>query len=196
MIQTNYQERIHQEIDNEYRQKKQQREEIKSQCVRWLARFDTKYHLTLNFPKDTNEYWTRRLLNQSLKHLNRSIYKDRYSRGESYLEGFAVRERTFAMNTDHYHILIHDGPFVPGALAIENRMRKQVEYTKRNSIRGLRKNHLAGYKLQPYINEGNDGLENYLTKQFEWLSNPVQKAHDAIGILGSGEVMFGRFSFN
>lgn len=186
------QERIHQQIDIECRKKKQAREEIKSQHVKWLASFDTKHHLTLTFPKDTNEYWTRRLLNQTIRHLNRSIYKGRYRRGESYLNGFAIRERTFAMNTDHYHILIHEGTYVPEREVLNHIMRKQVEYTKGHSIKGFKKkNYLADHYLQPYINEGKDRLENYLLKQFEFLSHPLQKAYDAIGILGPDEVSFG-----
>ena len=76
-----------------------ERMKVKEEIVEWLSKSNTKYHLTITFPKFTDEVWTRRLLNTFIKNLNRSIYKKRFSESRSCIKGFVVRERSTEMMT-------------------------------------------------------------------------------------------------
>jgi hypothetical protein len=190
-------EEIEKVIDLEYEQKKNQRYSSKEEIVKWLSGFNTKYHLTLTFPKHMDEKWSRKLLNQSLAHLNRKTFKNRYGRGESFISGFAIREKTYGMNNDHYHILLHENKWLPERDEMTAFLNKQVKYFRSDHERGvMKKQYIYDYYLQDYYNEGDDGLENYLSKKFEFLSVPLQEGYDSIGTLDKNGVVFGREEFN
>lgn len=169
---------------------------IKKEVVKWLSKQNIKYHLTITFPKFTDEKWTRRLLNTLIKNLNRAIYKKRFSEGKSCLKGFAIRERSKKMMTDHYHILFSDNAWLPKTDKMEHLIDKQVRFLKTDLKTGKKKKYyIQDYLLQNYYNHGDDGLENYVSKQFEYLSIDIQKIKDSIGPLGFGDVVFGRVQF-
>lgn len=192
-----YRQEIEKRIDLEYEQKKNQRYSFKEEVVKWLSGFETKYHLTITFPKYMDEKWSRKLLNQFLTHLNRKTYKNRYNRGESFINGFAIREKTYGMGNDHYHILLHENKWLPERDEMTAFLNKQIKYFRSNYERGLiKKQYINDYYLQDYRNEGDDSLENYLSKKFEFLSVPLQEAYDSIGVLGVNGVDFGREKFN
>lgn len=188
--------RFHNEVDKGYQNVIQLRYRTKEEIVKWLSSFNIKYHLTLSMREETSEVHARKLLNEILKHLNRRIYKGRYERGESSLKGFAVREDTWGYNTEHYHLLILHGVWVPEYDRMDQLVRGQEIYFDHDRVRKInKKNRITSYELQKYFNEGDDGLERYLTKQFEFLSSSLQRGFDAIGLLGPGKVSFGRETF-
>lgn len=173
------------------------RQQIKQTLAVWLDTSDTKYHLTISFPLGTNEIKTKEVLNLLIKHLNRSIYKKRYDRGQSFINGFAIREPTPSMNTDHYHILMVDDGWLPDYNRMDSLINKHVKYLH-NSLnkRPIKKNYISSHLLQEYYNDGNNGLENYLLKQIDYRPNSIQKTTDSIGTLGVGNVLFGRERFD
>lgn len=190
-------EQIERKINLETKKANLHRQQIKQTLAVWLDTSDTKYHLTLSFPVGTNEIKTKELLNQLIKHLNRSIYKKRYDTGQSYIEGFAIREPTPSMNTDHYHILMVDDGWLPDYKRMDSLISKQVEYLQsRPTERVVKRNFISSHLLQEYYNKGNNGLENYLLKQIDYRSNSIQKVNDSIGTLGKGNVLFGRERFD
>ena len=169
---------------------------IKKEVVKWLSKQHIKYHLTITFPKFTDEVWTRRLLNTFIRNLNRAIYKKRFSENKSCLKGFVIRERSAKMMTDHYHILLSDHGWLPTADKMEHLIDKQVKFLKTDLKTGQKKKYyIQDCLLQNYYNHGDDGLENYVSKQFEFLLIDIQKIKDSIGLLGFGEVAFGRDQF-
>jgi len=192
----NHQIILNNEVNEGYQYVIKDRYITKEEIVKWLSLLNIKYHLTLSMREETSESQCRNLLNEALKHLNRRIYKGRYLKGKSNLEGLAIREDTLGYNTEHYHLLILHGDWVPEYDRMNHLVRGQVMYFDHDQVRKInKKNRITSYKLQKYFNEGDDGLESYLTKQFEFLSNPFQKAFDSIGILGNGKVAFGREFF-
>lgn len=187
---------FHNEVDEGCQDVIKLRYTTKEEIVNWLSSLNIKYHLTLAMRESTSEVQCRNLLNETLKHLNRRIYKGRYSRGESYLKGFAIREDTLGYDTEHYHLLILHGDWVPEYDRMNQLVRDQVMYFDHDQERKInKKGRITSYQLQKYFNKGDDGLESYLTKQFEFLSSPLQRGFDAIGILGPGKVSFGRETF-
>lgn len=192
-----YKSRFEEQLENDYREAIDNRFRLKDKLVNWLDLLDTKYHLTISFPLGTNEIKTKEVLNLLIKHLNRSIYKKRYDRGQSFINGFAIREPTPSMNTDHYHILMVDDGWLPDYSRMDSLIGKQVKYLH-NSLnkRPIKKNFISSHLLQEYYNDGNNGLENYLLKQIDYRPNPIQKVTDSIGTLGVGNVLFGRERFD
>lgn len=162
----------------------------------WMSKSNTKYQLTITFPKFTDEVWTRRLLNTLIKNLNRSIYKKRFSESKSCIKGFAIRERKKEMMTDHYHILFVDDGWLPDEERMKHLIDKHVNLLKIDPKTGKRRKHyIADAFLQNYYNLGDDDLEIYLSKQFEFLSVDIQQALDSIAVLDFGDVAFGRDTF-
>lgn len=192
-----YKSRFEEQLENDYREAIDNRFRLKDKLVNWLDSLDTKYHLTISFPLGTNEIKTKEVLNLLIKHLNRSIYKKRYDRGQSFINGFAIREPTPSMNTDHYHILMVDDGWLPDYKRMDSLISKQVKYLQsRPTERVVKRNFISSHLLQDYYNKGNNGLENYLLKQIDYRSNSIQKVNDSIGTLGKGNVLFGRERFD
>ena len=158
---------------------------VRNSWVEWLNALNTKYHLTITFAKNTNRKECERLLNLLISHLNRRIYKKRYDKGLSCLKGVAVRERTHSMNTDHFHILIQDGEFVPD----RDRLQQLIEGQKAMLSGEGRANSIETCCLQDYFDRGGMRLERYVTKNFE--KGMGVRASETIGLLGNGAVAFG-----
>ena len=172
------------------------RDENRSAYIELLAGLDTRYQLTLSFTKGTFETKSKELLNEFLKRVNRKIYKGRYNRGETFLRGFVVREFTYGMDTDHYHILIEDSPYMPNTKRMEAIIDKKVAGLNKSLRNDKRSNScIESAYLQDYYNEGDNKLEKYLTKVFEKQSYSIEKAADCIGYLTDSKVDFGRFIF-
>ena len=89
------------------------RDDIRQEWISTLSAQDSKYHLTISFPANTNQIETRKLLNLLLLHLNRKIYNRQYAKGIKFLRGFAIEEYTPHMSAHHYHILIANDEFLP-----------------------------------------------------------------------------------
>lgn len=164
---------------------------LRSAYVELLSSMDTKYHLTITFPMHTSKASCQNLLNLLLKNLNRRIYKKRYDKGQSYIQGAVIKEHTYAMDTDHYHILVVDDHHLPDYERMKNLIEKQLQLLGNDEIHTKKKNYIAGYCLQHYYNSGSNNLEEYLTKQFEKVPSFPLQAADAVGLLGNGRVMFG-----
>ncbi|NQV70911.1 MAG: hypothetical protein HQ498_12870 [Pseudohongiella sp.] len=180
---------------------------LRTEYINWMASFDHRYVLTISFPNRTNHYQTRRLLNLFLKHLNRKIFKNRYRRGLSFIEGFAVREPTPTEDTDHYHILIFDeGKWLPDKERFEELILKEAarfredrrDIGDRKKCRfGRKLNYIKTVDLQDYYNIFESNLaERYTTKNFGRVHIPWDIANDSIGLLTKGDVEFGRRHFS
>ena len=97
------------------------------------------------------------------------------------------------MASDHYHIMMVDREgWLPEPDRMNDLVGKQIRYVNRGSPRNI----IKDYRLQDYYNEGNDGLENYITKQFDYPDYPWDKVHDSIGLLSHEQVLFGRLKFD
>lgn len=157
--------------------------------INWLATLPISYHLTLTFPPNTNHGSTKKLLDLLLTHLNRRIFRRRYSEGKSFLQGIAVREEKREQNTDHYHIMIIDEDnHLPEYDRFHSLIDKEV-----GRLRGPQKrNFIKSFKLQDYFNNnGTDGLETYLTKNFYDPAYTLQRAIDSMGAMTQAKVVFG-----
>lgn len=166
--------------------------QLKDSYSTWMASFDSKFHLTLSFSQGAVESKTRNLLNRLMINLNKAIFKARYRRGETYVTGFAIREPTPSLNTDHFHILMTDDfGWLPDNRRMLRQVNRQVEYVNRTADR----DKITSAMLQNYYNQGHDDLENYLVKQFNDKSIPWEQASDSIGILTKDMVQFGRANF-
>lgn len=169
------------------------KESLKAGYISWMASPNNRYHLTISFPRDTFHNETRRLLNKLITHLNRRIFKGRYKNGLSYLQGFAVREITYSLYTDHYHIILVDEEMnLPNYARFKELIEKEINRFRSSGER----NFIKSFKLQDYYNsEGDDFLETYLTKQFRYSSISIEQASDSIGVLSVDRVEFGRGTF-
>jgi len=153
-------------------------------CIDWLLQNNTKYHLTITFKKYTPDKECRRLLNRFIKHLNRSIFKKRYDSGKSFIKGFAIQEYTHSMETSHFHLLIASDDWLPSIERLEQLIRRKVSYFRRSNSRYC----ITDYLLQAYYNDGNNKLERYLTKQFEFNRS---NSFNNIGWLSDKDIYFG-----
>lgn len=161
--------------------------------IKWINDFICKYHLTLSFSYGTNEYHTRRLLERIIIHLNKVIFKNRYTKGLSSLSGFAIREHTYHKDCDHYHlVLTNKGGWLPDFERMKILIKRQINYVNRSSPL----NRVSDHLLQDYYDDGDHTLEQYLTKQFShpWIEK--QKASDSIGLIGREDVVFGELKFS
>jgi hypothetical protein len=156
-------------------------------ALRLLKANNTAFHLTITFSKYTTETTCRNGLNRFLKHLNTTLYKRRYKDGKSFLHGIAIQERSVAMLTYHFHILITDDEWLPSYERLDKLMLRQVNYFRKST----HKNTICDYQLQDYYNEGNDQLEHYLTKQYETCSGERDVELSNIGLLSADDVCFG-----
>lgn len=219
------------------------KKELKKAFEQMMAEFDTKYHLTITFPVNTSDKVCNQLLNQIINHLNRRIYVKRYTRGESFIQGFVIQEITYGMNTKHYHMIIGDeSGYLPDFDRMDKLLESQIKYLgndsalvrkeyeleegknsvkcqlietefkkKKRKIRSpllrLRRREsdepsevetqtepkqrfIDCYQLQEYYNDGDNGLEKYLTKNFNRTSQSVWDAINSIGLLGPGDLDF------
>lgn len=157
---------------------------IRDAMIDWLIGNNTRYHLTLTLTRFTPEPVCASQLNKLIKHLNRAIYKRRFKDGLSFIKGFVVQERSTAMHTHHFHILISDDEWLPKRERFEHLIDKHVSYLKRNSGRYC----IAHYLLQDYYNDGSNKLEHYLTKQFEFVGN---RSSNRVGWLSATTTHFG-----
>jgi hypothetical protein len=123
-----------------------------------------------------------------LKHLNRRIYKNRYTRGEEFIKGFAISEFEFG-ETEHFHILIQDhSGYLPAYERFKELINAQVCYLNGS----WKKNFIRKYQLDNYYNgEGLNKLEKYLTKDFKKMEKSPLVVSDSIGLLSEGDVCFG-----
>lgn len=191
-----YTNQLERQLDDECGQVEIERNDNRKEVVKWLASQNTRYHLTITFIEETSEEWNRKLLNKLLKQMNRNIYKSRYIKGQNYIKGLAIREATRGFNTDHYHLMLMDHEWMPEFHRMNELIGKHINYFGYNEQnKHCKRNFISTYKLQDYYNLGNDGLENYLTKNFEFLCKPVQECIDSIGTLTGGDVIFGRDRF-
>jgi hypothetical protein len=101
-------------------------DDIRQQWIKTLADQDTRYHLTITFPANTNQKETRKLLNLLLRHLNRKIFNRQYEKGIKFLRGFAIEEFTHKMSAHHYHILIANDEFLPDHSSFHQMIHMQV----------------------------------------------------------------------
>lgn len=175
----------------QYQQPYIDRQIIQHSYADWMSTFNTKYHLTLSFTHGASEETTRLLLNRTLVHLNKGIFKRRYRDGKSYIKGFAVREETPAMDTNHFHLLMFDD-WLPAPKRMIKEVEKQIAYVNRTSGRDKVQNHL----LQTYYNHGGNDLELYVVKQFNDKSKAIDWVGDSVGLLTLDNVEFGRLKFN
>jgi len=162
--------------------------------VDWINSFDCEYHLTLSFSYGTNEHWSRELLNRVINHMNIAILKNRYKKGTQSLTGFVIREHTYHKDCDHYHILIMgNGIWYPELPVMRFWLRKKIAYINKSTRTS---NTISSYLLQKYYDDGDQSLEQYLTKEMEkpWVNN--KEAIDSIGIIDRDNVVFGKFRFN
>ncbi|PCI54494.1 MAG: hypothetical protein COB36_10025 [Alphaproteobacteria bacterium] len=162
---------------------------VRTEIINWLAEQPTAFHLTLSFPPNTNHTSTKELLDRFLIHLNRKIFKRRYSTGKNFIDGIVIREKTRQLNTDHYHIMIFDeGNYLPGYDRMHELVEKEVRRLQGRKIR----NYIKSFRLQEYYNDnGTDGLEKYLTKNFYSSSFSIQQAMDSMGVLTEYKTVFG-----
>lgn len=168
----------------------QDTDKLREAYTELLSSMNTKYHLTITFPMHTSLRNCEALLNRLVLNLNRAIYKKRYDKGKSFIQGVAVREHTFAMNTDHYHILLVDDGYLPDYERMNTLIEKQLRLLGNDSLHTKKKNYITRYRLQNYFNNGDDRLEGYVTKQFEGSVGGLRKTDGAVGLLGGGSVMF------
>lgn len=152
--------------------------------IDWFLTNNTRYHLTLTFSHCTPQPVCLAYLNKLFKQLNRAIYKKRYAKGLSFLQGFAVQEYTNAINTYHYHILISDDACLPDKDRFDDLIQKQLTYLKRYGG----KHYITHHLLQHYTNDGTNRLEHYLTKQFEFGGS---KSSNRVGWLSDTSIHFG-----
>lgn len=153
--------------------------------IEQLTRLDTKYHLTLQFSFDTSELKVKSLFKEFMKNLNVRVYKDRFRKGENYIHGYVIMERTYAKQTFHMHVLLGNAGYYPDEEYLLLWLNKQMAFTKR--VDG--KNHITGFKLQNYYNLGSNDLEHYLTKNFEYLAQDM--AASTIAPLSENGAEFG-----
>lgn len=143
----------------------------RKKTIKWLSGFEIKYHLTITFNMDMNEFHSERYANELFKMIRYEYFGSKNKR-KDFLNGFVVRERQ-ANQSIHYHILILDH----GVFKKKNRkdFRSVVkDKVKRIIHKFIDKNGrekgrhpidpVRGYFIQDYF-DGN--LEEYLTKSLE-----------------------------
>lgn len=157
----------------------------RDQWIQFLQNIDAQYHLTVTFSYGTTQSKCREHLNQILKFANLRIYKKRYSRGESYLNGVAVMEDTKQMDSVHFHVLIKSAEHLPD----KNRMLKILADSINSSNQGERFK-IETFQIDDYYPSFNTSVENYDTKNFMRLSN-IQNVRDRFGLLSGDGVLFG-----
>ena len=126
--------------------------------------------------------------------MNIKIYKSRYdeslgssSNESSYIKGYAIRERTHEMITDHFHILIAEADYLPDYYRMLALCEKQINRMA-NNFNSSKK--IENFKLQrAYVGEDGYKLEHYVLKQFnEFTHHDVCSAN--FGILCNGGANF------
>jgi hypothetical protein len=160
---------------------------IKEQVVELMCAIAPQYHLTITCGKYTPEITCRNDLNKLLCLSNASIFQQRFKDGKSFLSGIAVQERSIAMDTFHFHILIANGEYVPSHERLDQVIAKHVNYFRKSKT----KNTICEYQLQAYYNNGDNKLEHYLTKQFESSASKYDVALSNVGLLSAEGVCFG-----
>lgn len=158
--------------------------DYRTDCIDLMTDLNSRYHITLTLTKFTPEKVGRKLLNLLLKQLNRVIYRKRYSDGKSFLTGVVVQEYSHCMETIHFHGLIEDEPYLPDLLRFDELVGKQIRDIRRSNP----KYYITDHLVQEYVNDGDDKLERYLTKQFEFRGN---RSLNNIGLLTCDDVIFG-----
>jgi hypothetical protein len=151
-----------------------------------LLSLDTQYHLTITYSKYTSKEACRSVLNTFFNRLNAKIYKQRFKDGIAFLTGIAIQERSVAMDTFHFHILIEKSDYLPSIDRMNQLVKYQVNYFRRSTA----KNTICDYLLQPYFNDGDNKLEHYLTKQFESITRPMDYTLKNMGVLTGSGVYF------
>lgn len=163
-----------------------------NELISWLASQPTSFHLTLSFHANTNHTETLKLLNSFMKHLNRRVYKKRYSNQLSFIQGIVIREKTTDLQTDHYHLLLTDKDMtLPDYERLNALVSKSVRSLKGRS--GRNQNHIKSFYLQKYTNEDHaNRLESYLLKTIINGAYIRPEYFDCIGGLDPHKVTFGR----
>jgi hypothetical protein len=159
----------------------------KDQVIEMMLGINTGYHLTITFGKYTPEEACRNDLNKFFKHVNATLYKDQYNRGETFLNGIAIQERSIVMQTFHFHILIEQHQGLPSCDRLKQVIAKHVNYFKKSK----HKTTIRDHQLQAYYNNGDNKLEHYLTKQFESSASKYDVALSNVGLLSAEGVCFG-----
>lgn len=161
-------------------------ESIRKAVKRMIKEMKPEYHLTLTFPKGITESEGMELLNLFTRKVNRKFFRESYKKMKHSMGGVAIREFSYYMGTPHFHMVISGfGNTKSRLLKI---IKSVVKYIRK--ISGKNRSYIADFKLQDYTDAR---LEDYLTKQFRFES--YDKAFDSIGILGFGDVAFGKSVF-
>lgn len=159
----------------------------KDLLIETMLKINTGYHLTITFGKYTPEKTCRNELNKFLKHVNAALYKKQYIRGETFLNGIAIQERSIVMQTFHFHILIEQNQGLPSHERLDQVIAKHVNYFQKSK----HKKTIRDHQLQAYYNNGDNKLEHYLTKQFELSDSKYDVALSNVGLLSADGVCFG-----
>jgi hypothetical protein len=157
----------------------------RDQWIQFLQNMDAQYHLTVIFSYGTTQRKCREHLNRLLKYTNLKIYKQRYSRGESYLNGVAVMEDTKQMDSVHFHVLIKSSDYLPNKVRMLEILENSMSASNRNEAFKIEK-----LQLDSYYSSFDTSIENYITKNFNRLSSE-HNARDRFGLLGTDSVIFG-----
>ncbi|SDK75163.1 hypothetical protein [Microbulbifer yueqingensis] len=155
-----------------------------------------KYHLTITFREGTKDDVALGSLNFLMKCLNQRLFGRRYLHKNRFIDGFVARERC-GNGTLHFHILIRDkrGDLesrFPIRIVLEELIPK-LSSIGHNSKHRVKRRLIGdrGWLLQPYKNNGDSRLEEYLTKNFDSFSSEIDEKGDTIGLLGAEYVHFG-----
>jgi len=136
-------------------------EQCRTAITHIMKNMNTRYHLTLSFTYGVNERKSNELLNLLLKFINRSILKKRYNDGNQFIDGMVIREKTFAKENFHYHILVSDKQKrLPDTESMKKLIEKKIDLVNRRFDPA---NQISAFLLQEYYRES---LEDYLTKVF------------------------------
>lgn len=136
--------------------------------TQWLSGFNIKYHITITFNCDINEYQSEDHANHLLTLLRNEYHNKRSSK---YFDGIVVKEFKKS-NSVHYHILLFDN-FAFYSKKNKNKsfeeiISKQCEQIKfkygEKSVEFFPIHPDHGVKVQPYAC---NNLEEYLTKTSE-----------------------------
>jgi len=159
---------------------------LENSLIEFVASKPNKYHLTIKYPYNTSKRKCREGLNQLIRYLNRDIYKGRYSKELSFIEGFACEEFSTKENTYHYHIVIIDCEHLPDYKRFNELIVKKISKIAVHDP----KNQIKDPFLQNYFNHGENILEKYVTKDVFSDYRNGNSFGSTIGLLSASDVLF------
>ena len=154
------------------------------------------YYFVMTFVESTPDDVAEESIKHLLHLINQKLYGRRYEQANKYIEGVITRERT-STGTMHYNLLlVGHGKELPGysdlLLILSNAVKKLKQY---DAIKGIYTDRditdTKGCSLQTYTNDGENRLEQYITKNFDDDRCSIQSAIDSVGFIKGRDLTFG-----